>query len=145
MSAENPMYAKITPLRIGGRTRFDWRHPKAGDFNSATMAAVDAERLVNYLLCEEWHQHAEIVPNYVARYAKEGARPEVHVRVPMHSDNEHHEAETHSYLRFSKGPKQGFFWDCYGDDFGTIELAILALHQAPPPMYCGPLVFKIGS
>lgn len=35
------------------------------------------------------------------------------------------------FLRYSCGPRQGFFWDIYGDDFQTPELALLAISQAP--------------
>lgn len=40
-----------------------------------------------------------------------------------------------SFLRYSKGPMQGYFWDVYGDDFLTPELAILSLMQAPIPPF----------
>lgn len=38
-----------------------------------------------------------------------------------------------SFLRHSKGPRQGHGWDMYGDDYQTPELALLALAIAPPP------------
>jgi hypothetical protein len=37
------------------------------------------------------------------------------------------------YLRYSAGPKQGHFWDAYGEDYLSPELALLALVQAPVP------------
>ena len=37
------------------------------------------------------------------------------------------------HLRYSKGPKQGFFWDIYGDDFHSYELALVGLSKAPMP------------
>lgn len=37
------------------------------------------------------------------------------------------------FLRHSYGPKQGYFWDAYGDDFLTPELALMALLHAPVP------------
>lgn len=39
------------------------------------------------------------------------------------------------YLRYSKGPRQGYFWDCYGEDFINFELALIALSKAPIPPY----------
>lgn len=35
------------------------------------------------------------------------------------------------WLRHSKGPKQGHFWDMYGDDYQTEALARLAIAEAP--------------
>ncbi len=40
-----------------------------------------------------------------------------------------------SYLRHSRGPRQGHFWDIYGDDYQSPELALVALLQAEPPMW----------
>ncbi len=48
-----------------------------------------------------------------------------------------HESKGNSthYLRYSKGPRQGYSWDCYGDNFLTPEIALLALSKAPIPHY----------
>lgn len=48
-----------------------------------------------------------------------------------------HEPENNStsYLRYSKGPRQGYFWDCYGEDFINFELALIALSRAPIPPF----------
>lgn len=71
---------------------------------------------------DRWRKFAEIVPGYTPR---PGAQPKVVVRYQE------------SFLRYSKGPRQGFFWDTYGDDFLTAELALFALLQAPvPPFIC---------
>jgi hypothetical protein len=40
------------------------------------------------------------------------------------------------YLRFSKGPRQVYFWDIYPDDMLTPELALWALTHAPIPFIC---------
>lgn len=37
------------------------------------------------------------------------------------------------FLRYSRGPRQGHFWDIYGEDYQTEELAQLAISQAPEP------------
>lgn len=39
-----------------------------------------------------------------------------------------------AYLRYSKGPKQGFFWDMYGDDMMTPEMALVALLHLSPAL-----------
>lgn len=142
---EDPRHREMTPLKVGGGHRFDHRYPKQGDFDAAFVGAVSAECLLNLLLTEDWHQHAEIIPNYVAPFARSTDRERVVVRVGIGSSNPNHEAESYSYLRYSAGPKQGFFWDIYGDDMQTVELAVLALSQAPHPTYCGPLVFRFST
>lgn len=82
------------------------------------------ERLVATLLddrCgnnDKWRKHATIEAPLVPLGPDD---PKVLVRF----DN--------SFLRHSKGPRQGFFWDSYGDDFQTPELALLALIHAPVP------------
>lgn len=37
------------------------------------------------------------------------------------------------YLRHSKGPLLWYFWDIYGDDFLSPEVALIALSKSPPP------------
>jgi len=39
------------------------------------------------------------------------------------------------FLRHSKGPRQGHFWDSYPDDYQTPELAFMALLEAEPPYW----------
>lgn len=41
-----------------------------------------------------------------------------------------------SYLRWSKGPVQGFFWDAYPDVFDRLGWVIRALVTAPSPVRC---------
>jgi hypothetical protein len=69
----------------------------------------------------QWWNAAEIVPGYMPPFPREDTRPSCVVRFRQ------------SFLRYSKGPRQGFFWDLYGDDFQTPELALLALVAAPVP------------
>lgn len=46
------------------------------------------------------------------------------------------------YLRWSKGPVQGFFWDVYPDVFDRLGWAVRALVTAPSPVYAPPKVSK---
>jgi len=86
---------------------------------------LDADRLVSYLLNEPWHKDCTIIPDYVAPYAKDGTRPSLVVRF---------EFDDHTvFLRHSNGPRQGFFWDIYGDDFKEMGLALIALSEARMP------------
>lgn len=45
------------------------------------------------------------------------------------------------WLRYSKGPRQGHFWDICGDDYQTAELALVALLEADPPQ----IILSISS
>ena len=53
--------------------------------------------------------------------------------------------EEYAYLRHSKGPLQGYFWDIYGDDFQSAALATLALYSAPPPQNVDPLELSVPN
>jgi len=79
------------------------------------------EALLNDSLQPSWRRQCEIVPNYMPPYPSKDTRPAVVVKL------------RETFLRYSKGPRQGFFWDIYGDDFMTPELALLALLEAPVP------------
>lgn len=69
---------------------------------------------------DAWRALASIVPDYTPPYPRED-RPRCVVRF----DN--------SFLRYSCGPRQGHFWDVYGDDYLTPEFALIALLEAPIP------------
>jgi hypothetical protein len=45
----------------------------------------------------------------------------------------HQYQDSKTYLRYSCGPDTSTFWDCYGNDFHNISLAIIALSNAPLP------------
>lgn len=109
---------------------------KQGTPSDAAIPALDVERLVGYLLDQPWHRKCEIVPDYMPPFPTKDTRPSVQVR---YNDG----SEYPPFLRYSHGPKQGFFWDIYGDDMQNAELALIALTQAPAPRYVGPLVFTL--
>jgi hypothetical protein len=97
---------------------------------------IDATKLTKILLEETWHEKCEIIADYMPKFPREDTRPTVQVR---YNDG----TEYPPMLRYSRGPKQGFFWDIYGEDMQTVELAIIALSKAPTPRYVGPIVFSI--
>lgn len=68
-----------------------------------------------------WRQNATIVPDYVPPFPRNDKRPICVVRYGE------------SFLRYSAGPQQGHFWDLYGSDYLTPELALIALLEAPIP------------
>jgi hypothetical protein len=98
--------------------------------------SVDAGELLRILLDEPWHARCEIIPDYMPPFPGKDTRPTIQVR---YNDG----TEYPPFLRYSHGPKQGFFWDMYGDHMHTIELAVLALHQAPAPRNVNPITFTI--
>ncbi len=98
---------------------------------------ISVDSLVGYLLDQPWMRDCEIIPDYMPPHPRENTRPRCVVRFSAP------DWKTSSYLRYSKGPKQGFFWDMYGDDLQDSELAILAIHQAPAPRNTSPIEFSI--
>ena len=96
-------------------------------------AAVNAEKLVGLLLEQHWHKGCEVIDGYMPPYPRPDTRPSCVVRY----------APFNCFLRYSKGPRQGFFWDTYGDAMDSIELALLALANAPAPRDCSPMTFTI--
>ena len=94
------------------------------------------EGILPYLLDESWHEECEIITDYMPRYPRPETRPTVVIR---HNNG----TKWPAYLRYSKGPKQGFFWDTYGDDFHNPNLALIALSNAPTPRSVAPFTFQI--
>ncbi len=86
-----------------------------------TSGNADVQRLIALLLDQKWHESCEIIPDYMPPYPLPDTKPRVVVCCPK------------GFLRHSKGPAQGFFWDIYGDNMQSIELAIIALSRAPYP------------
>jgi len=84
------------------------------------------KKLIELLLDQRWHKECEIIPDYMPPYPNADTKPTVVVKYP----NKH----KGTFLRYSCGPKQGFFWDTYGDNMMSVELAIIALSKAPIPL-----------
>ena len=101
------------------------------------IASADCAKLVALLLDQPWHKQCEIIPAYMPPYPSKNTRPsvQIHFKPSM---------EHNPCLRYSAGPKQGFFWDICGDDMLSIELAIIALSQAPSPVSVVPITFSLG-
>lgn len=105
---------------------------------SQPQRALLADELKRHLLDEPWHERCEIILDYLPPRPPEGTQPYVVVRF---DDGSGYPA----YLRYSKGPKQGFFWDVYGEDMQSEALAIMALSRAPFPRSVSPLLFKVPA
>lgn len=104
--------------------------------STAGLGAVNVERLLGYMLDQPWHERCRVVPDYMPPNPRPGTRPTV---IVVYDDG----TEYPPNLRHSCGPKQGFFWDIYGDDMMNVELALLALMRAPAPRSVAPLRFTI--
>lgn len=110
----------------------------------ANAAEINGTLLAGYLLGVEpggylrspWMAKVDIIVDYMPPYPGKDTRPRLVIRF---DDGTEHPP----FLRHSNGPLQGFSWDIYGDDFQTVELAILALSQAPVPVNVGPITFRI--
>lgn len=94
----------------------------------------DMTNLVNQLLKYHWQHECEIIPDYMPPYPTKDTRPTCVVKA-----NEHYK------LRYSKGPGTGTFWDAFGDDFHTPELALVALSKAAPPPNVGSVIPTHGK
>lgn len=89
-------------------------------------AQFNLSKLINRLLTQHWMHECQIVPDYTPPFPREDTRPTCRVRYVY----ENGEA---TYLRYSKGPLQGYFWDLYGDDMHSPELALIAISNSPAP------------
>jgi hypothetical protein len=68
-----------------------------------------------------WRKFAVIMPKYMPAYPDENTKPKCVVKFGD------------SFLRYSHGPVQGFFWDFYGGDMQSPAIALMALMEAPVP------------
>ncbi len=84
------------------------------------VSMIDVHKLIPILLNEPWHWNCEIILDYMSPYLGT-AKSRTVVR---HNDY---------FLRYVEGPLQGFFWDHYGDDMKSPEVAVVALSKAPFP------------
>lgn len=91
----------------------------------------DLRKLVNLMLRDHWMHECTFEPYRVREGI--GANSKL-IDVPNEwvvcytYDN----GET-TYLRWSHGPLQGYFWDMYGDAFHSKEVALVAISMAPAP------------
>lgn len=79
------------------------------------------ESIQKYMWNSWWQARVEIIPDWMPNFPGPDTKPKLVVRYGE------------SYLRYSAGPKQGFFWDIYPDAMHSEELAIIAVSGAPTP------------
>lgn len=93
-------------------------------YRPCEIAGLNVARLINLLLrlgpdgSDQWRSECVIETDY---QNVGGAQFRVVVRCGEW------------FLRHSKGPRQGWGWDCYPDDLQNVELALIALSEASPP------------
>lgn len=78
-----------------------------------------------------WFSEIEIIKDYLPPNPLQKGPREPKRTVIRH-------VPSRSFLRHSCGPRQGHFWDCYGDDYLDENLALLSVMQAPPPPRAAP-------
>jgi hypothetical protein len=110
-------------------------HPSFTPGTRGLIENLSPTELVELLLDETWHRRCRIIPAYMPPYPKADTKPTVQV---CFDDG----TEYPPFLRYSHGPKQGYFWDVHGDDMGSVTLAVLALSQAPAPVSVGPVTYR---
>lgn len=98
-------------------------YPEGSLLHQLRTSQARWETLRKQLLRYQWQRECVLVLNYRAPYAQPNAPTRV---VVFHPPTDH-------YLRHSGGPQTGSFWDIYGDDFLTEELALVELSKAPAP------------
>lgn len=79
------------------------------------------EDIVTSLLGYRWQHEAEIISEYLPPNPRGNTRPKCVVKHGSH------------FLRHSRGPGTGTFWDVYGDDFLCPALALVELSKVCPP------------
>lgn len=99
-------------------------------------AEINLEKLLALLFDQPWHKSCEIVPDYMPPNPRPDTKPTVQVRC-------NNDSEYPAFLRYSNGPKQEYFWDIYGDNMHTVELAVFSLSRAPAPRSVAPITFTI--
>ena len=108
--------------------------------NLKTICATDFDILLlaGYLLCEPWQRRCVIIPDYMPPHPRDDTKPKCVVRCQLKDEA--------VFLRYSAGPATGTFWDVYGDDFHSQELALVELAKAPAPYPCSiTFSFDIGN
>nr|WP_250808433.1 hypothetical protein [Neorhizobium tomejilense] len=101
-------------------------------------AQFDMVKLVNRLLSQHWMHECEIIPRYMPPNPGDDTRPTCQVRYT-------YEDGTMAFLRYSKGPMQGYFWDMYGEDMGSPERALICISQSPAPPRVGVVIPTHGE
>jgi hypothetical protein len=101
--------------------------------SAAEKFEINFARLSEALLTQQWHGHCEIVQNWQFPYGDDRSLLTVVRYKRKFKAEDGHIREATSYLRWSKGPVQGYHWDIYPDDFRHREWALVALSRAPAP------------
>lgn len=94
--------------------------------NRQETGHIDVQKLVNLLLDQLWQHECQIISDWMPNHPRPETTPITAIR--------HYADGSHQFLRYSKGPLQGYFWDSYPDDMHSPELALIVLSRAPAPL-----------
>jgi hypothetical protein len=106
-------------------------------------AMFDHSTLIDSLLQYRWQHECTIIPGY--QPDGNGLVKCVIVYENNHAVDQYGMPQQKQFLRYSKGPLPGTFWDIYGDDFHSPEIALIALSKAAPPTLVGAVVPTYGK
>lgn len=101
-------------------------------------AQFNLDKLVRLLLTEHWMHECKITVDYMPPFPSKDTRPMVQVSYTYPDGEE-------SCLRYGRGPMQGYFWDVYGSDMHSAEMALVAISQAPAPPQIGVVIPTHGN
>lgn len=92
----------------------------------------------------QWLSLCEIVPDYMPPFPRVGDRPKIIARCLVDAEQPAPGpgivTSRYSYLRVERGLQ--IFWDGYGTEFHSVEVALLALVRAPvPPALLKPIAW----
>lgn len=99
---------------------------RIGDLDISVLNLGELVETLFDLNDHPWRASVEIIPKYMPPNPRPNTKPSCVVKFTDNFKNEY-------FLRYSKGPGMGCFWDVYGDDFLSPELAFRAILQAPCP------------
>lgn len=97
------------------------------------LTYITLDELNKAFLCQnpmDWRYECEIIQSWMPPFPSPDTKPLI--MVVRYGT---------SFLRYSAGPLQGFFWDLYPDDMKTFALAYKAILEAP----CPPHLWVVGA
>lgn len=114
------------------------------------LTLIDVEKLLKLLLPKPWHEKCEIIPHYIPEGYKEEKNPDQYAKLVIrYNDGTEHPPFLRIFTQSgfcdpNSNAENGLLWDIYGDDFKTIENAILALRYAPEPKPMSVYTFSLN-
>lgn len=110
---------------------------------------VDMQKFLDIVMTQPWHKDCEIIPAYKPEYLQNDESYPAKVAVRYNDGTEHPPflrkvGEGGSFMSSNSQVSNGVFWDIYGDDFESAELALIGILKAPQPTNVGPITFSLN-